>query len=139
MAPTALCTRSSMALVGLGLLLVVDGIPRRDMMPRRSDVLLKSVEIHPGWRSGCDNECTSTLDTAAAFSATRIDWIFLDPTSGETTAFLRAAGAAGLPVSAAINANMPDRKFATRLPVSFSFCAIQSECLGPQTPSARTS
>lgn len=105
------CTlRSSMALVGLGLLLVVDGIPRRDMMPRRSDVLLKSVEIHPGWRSGCDNECNSTLDTAATFSATRIDWTFLDPTSRETIAFLRAAGAAGLPVSAAINANMPDRK-----------------------------
>ena len=83
--------------------------PRRDMMPRRSDVILKSVEIHPGWRSGCDNDCNSTLSTAAAFSATRIDWTFLDPSSAKTAAFLRDAGAAGLPVSAAINANMPDR------------------------------
>lgn len=137
MAPAALCTR--MALVGLGLLLVVDGIPRRDMMPRRSDVLLKSVEIHPGWRSGCDNECTSTLDTAATFSATRIDWIFLDPTSGETAAFLRAAGAAGLPVSAAINANMPDRKFATHLPVSLASPPFRADGWEPQAPSASTS
>ena len=88
-----------MARLGLGLLLstAACGIPsRRDMMPRRSDVLLKSVEIHPGWRSGCDNECNSTLDTAAAFSATRIDWTFLDPSSAETAAFLRAGAAAGV-------------------------------------------
>ena len=128
-----------MARLGLGLLLstAACGIPsRRDMMPRRSDVLLKSVEIHPGWRSGCDNECNSTLDTAAAFSATRIDWTFLDPSSAETAAFLRAGAAAGLPVSAAINANMPDRTSTINPAASgFRVCVERVACFvvtGPE-------
>jgi hypothetical protein len=107
----ALPTMALLAAAAAGLLALLQGVPRlrRDMMPRRSDVLLKSVEIHPGWRSGCDHSCNSTLATAAAFAATRIDWTFLDPSSGKTAAFLRAAATVDLPVSAAINANMPDR------------------------------
>ena len=35
------CVLDLVWLVGLGLLLVVDGIPRRDMMPRRSDAQVR--------------------------------------------------------------------------------------------------
>ena len=71
------------AALALGVLLLggaraVPMAPRRDMMPRRSDVILKSVEIHPGWRSGCDNECNSTLSTAAAFSGLLLSRPILD-------------------------------------------------------------
>ena len=84
----------------------------RSMFPRNSDVFLKSVQMHNdslrSFPSGCDHVCVNTLKAAAAFNATRVDWIYLDPT-GDGKAFLAAAAAQGVAVNAAVNANMPDR------------------------------
>jgi hypothetical protein len=74
-------------------------------MPRTGDVCFTSRSVH--WAPTGNNDTHPLLNTtgaAGAFHATRMDWVYT-----EDAAFMQASARAGIPVTAAINAMVPDK------------------------------